>query len=328
MAPSTPTPHRFLVPKRSARPRSETPKPLQAGSQQFQATPRFSLHSTPRATGPVQSSSTPAPPTAFQRQRNIDSISDDLGSSPPSPRHSHGLNDSIEFDSVPVSSQIEFPVENSDDEEPDAPSPKRRRLSVLDDPDREVSLSPVQRLIKSDQRELELTHAAEVDPTELAQLQSAQQPTFRKAPRFKQVELAAEQQHEPLPDAFSPHRRGAKYVPGGLAAELRDWLMDIEATTGSKRDGEWLAKILVSEARTSPGMILARGKRVHDDEDQGPAEDPGTLNIILAGEGRLIGLARRNEVAPGSVIGIAKPVWEVDIQMEGRWAVACDWVVL
>ena len=55
---------------------------------------------------------------------------------------------------------------------------------------------------------------------------------------------------------------------------------------------------------------------------------PDDFKALLAGPGRLLGLARRNEVVPGTVVGIARPTWEVELVNLGLWTVACDWVVL
>lgn len=167
------------------------------------------------------------------------------------------------------------------------------------------------------------------DSQELPDLPSVHQPTFQKAPRFMPVEQSLVPGREPLPDVFSPHRRGARYVPGGLAAELRDWVLDIEATTGPKRDDDFLTRIAVDEVRHGTGMILTTGRSVPDD-GLPPAQDDASpsVRVMLAGDGRLIGLARRPEVVVGSTVGIARPVWEVNLGAEGRWAVACDWVVL
>lgn len=363
--PSTPTPHRFLIPKRTASQRANTPKPkpqpLPSGSQQFHATPRFSLHSTPResSTAALQPSSTPARPAAFARQRQADSIHDVIDSSPPDVQPSRNRRDSIEADSIPSSSfaAAEVPtydheslVEDNDSElllhesdpEQDAPSPKRRRLSMsseMEDDDEptldlmetfdhvEAMQSNEERLLVTDDEFASANNSEAPESPGIPVVQ--QQPTFQRAPRFqpaKQLDVAAVR--DPLPDAFSPRRRGTKDVPGGLAAQVRDWLMDIESNTGSKRDGDFVARISVDEFRRGQGMVLVKGRSVPDDTVPSQQRPLAVLQVMLAGEGRLLDLARRNDVAVGALVAIAKPVWEVNLGSEGRWAVACDWVVL
>ena len=136
------------------------------------------------------------------------------------------------------------------------------------------------------------------------------QPTFRPAPRFKPLEddIPA----EGLPSAFSPQRRGQKYLHGGLAAELQGWLSDIRKADNIANSQEE-TKVEVSEVRSGGRMYLVRGKR-------------GEM-IILAGEGRLTGLGRRAVVGVGSLVLLGRLVWDVRIEEE-TWIVACDWSIL
>jgi hypothetical protein len=381
----TPTPHRFLVPKRS-QPRQETPKALQSGGQQFQATPRFSLHSTPRGSGgggapshPSSSLRTPAPASTgagvFFRPtpRNTDPINDIISSSPPfaeqrpgegSHQHdpleidadSHSVDSDV--DAIPESSPVQESSDHgrsNDGEEEDANlegrSPKRRRISISSDfgfgDEAPSQDNPEERLedhtmhddaavvIQSSLPDYEPANDEDMDSGSLLTSRlSAQQPTFQKAPRFKPVELPeGSGRSEPLPDAFSPHRKGAKYVPGGLAAEVRDWFVDVWAGTnaGAARRGgeEWLAMIQVDEVRAAPGMTLVTGRHVQDDDPSNDA-DPSlrSMRIMLAGSPRLSGLAKREDVKVGTVVGVGRPTWEVSLEDQGRWAVVCEWAIL
>lgn len=286
-------------------------------------------------------SSTPARPAAFARQRQTDSISDVVDSSPPDIRPSKTFSDSIEAETIPSSSIAAalndgYPINDSDFEE-DVPSPKRRRLSVSSGMEDEPALpstnsgADIEGVQSTEELvgEMDVTeHSGDSDTPESPGV-SAQQPIFHRAPRFMPVEQPEASTREPLPDAFSPRRRGTKDVPGGLAAEVRDWLMDIEANTGTKRDGDFIARVSVEEFRCGWGMVLVKGQSIAGDASS--TREQGTVpgvRVMLAGEGRLVGLARRNEVAVGSLVAIAKPVWDVSLGVEGRWVVACDWVVL
>lgn len=197
-------------------------------------------------------------------------------------------------------------------------------------------------------------------PHQEKQASKTHQPTFQRAPRFKPAEIPeGAPRPEPLPDAFSPRRRGTKYIQGGLAAELRDWLVDVEAgidsgsgsttASGAKRDGEWVARIRVDSLRgangVARGMTLVLGRQVlldgranaigaDDGRCQDASEEGGevlgtnTVRLVLAGPGRLTGLGVGNDVRPGVLLGIARPTWEIVLDGLGRWGVACDWVVL
>ncbi|KAI0540661.1 hypothetical protein GGR58DRAFT_460452 [Xylaria digitata] len=407
--PATPTPHRFLVPKRS-QPRSETPKPaFQPSSQQFHATPRFSLHSTPR--NAPSSSSAPfrhrgagrdvvidsSPPPLPGVDDVVDDGDDDDAHDSVSMGEGYGRSrigyeqDLVidEDDAAQESSPIRSAEEDDDEEDRDRNEErraKRRRISVSPlGAEIEASSSPLQITDELDvpmhdsvlgiessfsepavlENDVDLDIATIEDDIENTggtspgygekQLSKAHQPTFRKAPRFKPAEIPeGAPLPEPLPDAFSPRRKGAKYIPGGLAAELRDWLVDVEAGIGSgstagsgmKRDEEWVARIQVDEFRgaygSARGMRLILGRQVldmkpnasGDGHDKGESEEvaevlgANTFKLILAGPGRLNGLGAGHDVKPGVVLGIARPTWEVVLDGLGRWGVACDWVVL
>ncbi|RYP76070.1 hypothetical protein DL770_007288 [Monosporascus sp. CRB-9-2] len=409
--PATPTPRRFLVPKRSAATqqqqpssRTESPRlpPLQSGGtqqqQQFQATPRFSLHSTPRASLPF---STPAPPPGTFRRRQqrgaavaqVTIVDDDAIDSSP-PFREGDDDDPSEVDLIQESSpplpEVKVETDDGDDEDLPVRSPKRRRLSIMSDvgieelsqvsvKEEEEDDGPVSQQLQpgSDNGDVESSPLPDLDlttdedryeddetvllppsyhhsrgtPPAAAAKQQQQQPTFHKAPRFKQPDLPATEsaRRDPLPDVFSPHRRrgaSSKYAPGGLAAEVRDWLVGIEAGSGvvkRREEGEWDARLVIDDVRAAPGMgVLVSGRRVQDglgevemlgsgsgggrDEPE-PGSGSGT-KAILAGQGRLVGLARRNEVGKGAVVGIAGPTWEVELGGLGSWAIACDWMVL
>lgn len=141
-----------------------------------------------------------------------------------------------------------------------------------------------------------------------------QQPTFRAPPRFKPIE--ADLSTEGLPAAFSPQRRGAKYLPNGLAAELQGWLSEVKGWEGVDRTAEASLTITVEEVRSGKRMYLVKAK-----VDAGEAK-----RFMLAGEGRLTGLGRRAVIGVGSRVCVGQPVWDVDLDGE-TWTVACDWSV-
>lgn len=388
------------MPKRS-QPRNETPKAYQSGGQQFHATPRFSLHSTPRGQGaggegsslrPSSSIPTPAPASArigagtYYRPtpRTTDPINDIFDSSPPFPGEQQpgggsGGNhrDPIEVldvdvdtdvDAVPESSPVrEFgdTHDESSEGEEDIPSrsPKRRRISISSSNFSSATHDSAQHEDDNDNdsncdydnnennNENEDTIMLEYppsspptqDPTDSDTPEpslprpstSAQQPTFQKAPRFKPIEApeGGPRYGDPLPDAFSPHRRGAKYIPGGLALSVRDWFVDVWAGAAQKRDGEgeWITRILVDGVQGSAGMTLVTGRYVvREDGEPSVADEKDTRNarVVLTGSQKLVGLERGLEARPGSVVGVGRPSWEVVVPGQGRWGVVCEWAVL
>ncbi|RAL59026.1 hypothetical protein DID88_009055 [Monilinia fructigena] len=150
-----------------------------------------------------------------------------------------------------------------------------------------------------------------------------------QTPRFRSPDpTEAQGNADPLPEQFSPHRKGQKYVVGGLAAEVRDWLISIDSAVpscgapgvhkGKDRDREWLVKMVVDEVSGGGGMgmCLVRGRKMRDVEGVEIVDDSGVVKVMLAGEGIGTGLQRGKDVEVGKVVGIKGPVWEIVI--EGR----------
>ncbi|KAH7350776.1 hypothetical protein BKA65DRAFT_582795 [Rhexocercosporidium sp. MPI-PUGE-AT-0058] len=173
---------------------------------------------------------------------------------------------------------------------------------------------------------------------------STQPPTpFLKPPRFRPPDPSStsQSQSDPLPEQFSPHRKGQKYIPGGLAAEVRDWLMNLEGaipdTRGRRRTEEWVVRVLVDEVSggSREGMTIVRGRQIYAIEGFGEGNGGRgemidmlrEVNVILAGEGAGSGLQKGSAVEVGKMVGIKGPVWEVLV--EGvKWGVGVDWKVL
>ncbi|KAK2625000.1 hypothetical protein QTJ16_005369 [Diplocarpon rosae] len=364
--PVTPSPHRFVI-KEERPPLAKETNPGPSNQQQFNATPRFTFSSTPRPTASqtlsrLSSSAvrylTPGSRTSKQNDA-IELSSDD------EPQHVHESTESERQD---------FDLEgyNSTDLEDyyrlEDPSPKRRCLST----------SPISVVgeIEGQQGEPEL-HGQDNDgepPSSLRILSSPpsiRRPISSTAPRFlfsipapestpKDQKLAtqistpflkpprfrlpdhpetSQTQIDPLPEQFSPCRRGQKYIAGGLATEVRDWLMNLEGaipTTEDRRvmDGEWLVRILIDEISggSKEGMTLVRGRQTHvlDNDGEGGGQVVDTLGIVkvmLAGEEQAIGLQKGSRAEVGKTVGIKGPVWEVVVEGE-KWGVGVEWKVL
>lgn len=185
-----------------------------------------------------------------------------------------------------------------------------------------------------------------IDPTQSA---------FLKAPKFKASDLEhCQPAADPLPDQFSPHRRGQKYLAGGLAAEVQGWLVEIEnrgyeyASNSEsdqrgrgmrERKGEYDVRLVIDEHVGGPraGMVIVRGRQVlavgivdedaSEKQSRNMVDHLGVVECVLAGEGIGEGLAKGGEARPGKIVGIKPPTWE--IELEGRkLGIAVNWRVL
>ncbi|KAE8454007.1 hypothetical protein EG329_007783 [Mollisiaceae sp. DMI_Dod_QoI] len=366
--PVTPSPHRFVVKKEASTRKStlsqqpqlqQTPRP---STQQFNTTPRFTFSSTPRppatqniprATPSASRYLTPAPKHYDAIDESSDNILGDI-------------HDSIEIDGHEIDYEHGF-SDDGDEYKIEERSPKRRRLSIS-------SITSEREELEHRQGEEE--HSHEEPSSSLPILSSPPTPktkrlsttapkflppaplppaplppatplpsasgtgtaTFLKPPRFRPPDPAeqSQAQPDPLPEHFSPNRRGQKYVSGGLAAEVRDWLFNLESALPSTRSREgkeeWLARIMVDEVSGSSkaGFTMVRGRQIHaveGDEGGGMIDTMGDAKVLLAGEGQVTGLQRGGKVEVGNRVGIKGPVWEVVV--EGvRWGVGVDWKIL
>ncbi|RDW91308.1 hypothetical protein BP5796_02473 [Coleophoma crateriformis] len=370
--PVTPSPHRFLVKKQALsgrappvqeqsphRPSSQqihsTPRPstqqsnYRPSAQQFNATPRFAFSSTPRHKQDVPASTpaaprfvTPARPV-LEADKLIEPSSDDLVD----------VHDSIELDDEVTGTECDLASEE-DDYAADLRTPKRRRLSLSQTPVEHahneeshpssassfpiLSSPPVPPAPRhtAPSAAPRFKHATPV-PVATQSLAGSQQPTFSRPPRFRPPDPTVVQASvDPLPEQFSPHRRGQKYLAGGLAAEAQHWLINIGAAIpGSeaqkKKDDPWAIRVLVDEISggSSAGMTLICGKQVHVDNEGGyVADNSQVAKIVLAGEAILgSGLQRSRNIETGLLVGIKGPMWEIVLEGE-RWSIGVGWQVL
>ncbi|SPJ75130.1 uncharacterized protein FTOL_04861 [Fusarium torulosum] len=340
--PSTPTPRRFLLPKRGTQ-SSQTPTALP----RFHSTPRFASSSVPRLTQARTGVDIEDVEEVGDHSQETSQHSSGDEDEQPTPKKHDLLHDSIEIesdDSLPLQNgSLAISDHESDTQEPGfidremSTSPRAPyQSSPIEEREakrRRVSISP---MLESSPLEEEDNYAPDGIQEEMHQrdrtptqdstqsIQDAipvqdeskalQQPTFRAPPRFKPVELDLTM--EGLPAAFSPQRRGAKYIAGGLAAELQGWLSEVKGWEGVVPATTLTTKVTVEEIRPGRRMYLVK---CHTGNTQGK-------RYLLAGEGKLTGLGQRMPVSVGSIVEVGQPVWDVELDGE-IWTVACDWGV-
>ncbi|GAB0134984.1 hypothetical protein EsDP_00003336 [Epichloe bromicola] len=356
--PKTPTPRRFLLPKRP--PASQTPL---SQTSQFQSTPRFGSSSVPRPTQ-RRAQSIEDVDVDEDREESCPAAADEEGhgggeTSRARRRHVLNLDIDSDFDSITSASQHTDTWQEEVDEgyardeihpghgiaaatrsSPVERKAKRQRVLLSISPVASSAASPVgdgqgeeeegagtntptRTLTSTAEGEEETTTTTTTtdSKTDSKTRSAQQQPVFRPAPRFKLPEVEVDDSMmagDILPVAFSPRRRGQKYLAGGRAAQLQSWLSEVRGWDGEPRDAA--ARMTVEQVRPGSRMYLARGR-----EQEGPrARRKGYL---LAGEGRLTGLERRADVRVGSVVVLEDPVWEVDLMGES-WTVVCNWSVV
>lgn len=163
-------------------------------------------------------------------------------------------------------------------------------------------------------------------------------PTFLRPPVLPPTPNAPITDAEPLPDAFSPHRKGQRFIPGGMAAELSSWVIGTgQAAVASRRGRGWMQGDefvrVVRITRTSEGVeshsgglgevgqaaVFLEAVEVHEDG----GGDGTDLRVVLVQKG-----SQSDNVSNGDVVGIRAPSWNVCIghgDEQESWVVGVDW---
>ncbi|KAL8774593.1 MAG: hypothetical protein Q9209_000966 [Squamulea sp. 1 TL-2023] len=326
--PATPNPYRFAPSKQPKPPTSlgsqqhQTP---QGGlSRQFAPTPRFSFSSTQRTqnsntAAEIGHSSSPIVPRqpprfhhpnlARKKDEIEDAASDEEGEDQNHKPTSHGHRKSGEvIEEAP--SPTSTPLPN-----------KRRRLdaiSISSSPSPSPphsSSSPQVNTSPQTYPSSPLHLTAHTQPFILSPKRppstpfpnASARPPFVLPPRSPSPPLAN------LHPIFSPHRRGGpKFLPGGMAATVRDWVVDVAANVPATKAGEWDMRFRVGEVRG--------GERVTLVEEMEPSKEREERKRWM-----LVG--NNGQVSRGVMVGIRRPVWDVDVQGE-TWGVGVDWGLL
>ena len=203
-------------------------------------------------------------------------------------------------------------------------SPKRRRIDDTLDSTSAAPSPPQRQLFKHPQTPAShlprpfphFAHRSHTPTSDEAVPHQWQRPAFLR-PLPAQAEPS-----EPLPETFSPHRRGQKFVSGGMAATVQGWIVDagqaaIQSRRGQTRELQeaWTVRIRVEQVSgRDPYLILGRVSH-------------GELaNVLLSAINPSAGDGERG-VEIGDVIGVRAPTWEA--QVDGlTWRIGVDWRVL
>ncbi|EUC38155.1 hypothetical protein COCCADRAFT_968 [Bipolaris zeicola 26-R-13] len=387
----TPSPHRFLAPnphsaQKSTRPHSSlrnatavppsasarTPTPAGSTELQFKRlTPAKRFVVAPLQKNPtaetakvseadvkpnddaqLQHTPLPRPRRKLERVESIEEPSQSSQQDANQHVHASGVISSVQ-DQDMLSDELKQYEQNEEDDEmlfEPATRTKRRRRSSPTSP----SLQPL---------ESSTTHRFKVAPprtpapfpsiASVAAKPSA--PSSRPHFILPESPNSPPKASRPPPEIFSPSRKHAKYVPGGLASTVSVWIIET-ANTGfaaqeriggvlgrDKDDGvrvrvkiSCLSRGAASEHDMQElechagGVVFARGQTepgIYDSSAVSSISGQDTnTNILLAGQGSVRG-SGGVKVNTGSMIGVRAPTWEIDVGHE-KWLVAVDWVVL
>ncbi|KAI9813271.1 MAG: hypothetical protein M1827_004213 [Pycnora praestabilis] len=133
----------------------------------------------------------------------------------------------------------------------------------------------------------------------------------------------------PLPEAFSPHRRGHRFTGGGMASEVREWVVNrsqaASRNRGQSRNGDGQERAYAVTTRVadvrSAGTVVTLLRSTGDKRILLTAP-PTTASTTTVVERRQTGA-----VQEGSVVGIKEPAWMVTVGGE-EWLVGVEWGIL
>jgi hypothetical protein len=200
-------------------------------------------------------------------------------------------------------------------------SPKRRRLD-----DDTTVLSPARPTFKHPS-----VPASALSKSTPHFMHTQQQPTQTstysdapplRRPAFLRPSVEPQEHNEPLPETFSPHKRGQKFELGGMAATVQQWVIETGQAAVQSRKGQgylkgedYVTRVKV-ESFAGDGPFTAHARLASGE----------AVHILLAGH-RLPNSTQTQELSEGCVVGIRAPTWEVELN--GRvWTVGVDWRVL
>ena len=151
-------------------------------------------------------------------------------------------------------------------------------------------------------------------------------------PAFRKPEPVNNDSATPLPDAFSPHRRGHKYVPGGLAETMRGWVIDVSQSLqfGQRRSGTGGQPTSTTQLEQFDGTLLKVTETRHGGNDFILAAGycgHQTCTSLLVRKGKAGN--QQEHVRNGDVVKLGRPSWDLAVAgEEQRWVVAVDWKLL
>ncbi|KAL6721458.1 hypothetical protein ACLMJK_000561 [Lecanora helva] len=321
--PITPSPNRFITTQpttHTQRPASslrfQQQQPRGSSSSQFASTPRFNFSSSQK---PTKENATPGTQYSSPLSRrphlpasNFTKNKDDIEET----GSEHDDDDLHEEDPSHPTLSTQQPSKRR------RPNPTSEPITISSSPSPSPPSTPPLLPLSHHKPPLQSTtpHPTAPHQTPRFVLPISTPSTGSTIPSRPPLILPPARSPSPQPDDlpaffFSPHRRGQRYNPGGLASTARDWILETAqgayAGRGKGQEG-WDVKVRVGECLggdVGVGMVLVR-------------EMGEGMGWVLVGTARGEG-----EVGVRKVVGIREPIWEIEMGKEG-WRVGVEWGVL
>lgn len=349
MSTQTPTPHRFLAPAASAKQTSSakppsslhreyapTPQPDSSSGKQFATTPRFAFGSSHRSSlenGRTHERQLSSSSPFIQRQvpsRSGEEI-DDLASDSENDIEPNVLRQ-------PTAPLFSDDIPNEDDHSFPLPvSASRKRPLEQEQIVRSSSPLPPSSPLLPATPQLHHTRRASLSPPTTppppVTSASTQHHRFRLPTHSSPTASARTKSNFVLPTApespprthvstlLTPQKRGQKFQHGGLAATVRDWVVEASQPLYHKShrtQDDWDLQLHVEEARRLDGLgsevMLVRTREINAEQ---------RLNS-WALMGKPKGVEERQDLPRHGVINIRRPFWDVNAGVLS-WGIAPEW---
>ncbi|KAI7277245.1 hypothetical protein KC343_g2421 [Hortaea werneckii] len=346
MAPTTPSPFRFVSNKQRAKTpekqhraptalrdqlqashdvHTASPYDAFASGRQFAATPRFSFAKAKPASVTKR---LPSPPTSnlASALRSTVPPREDVEDVPSSAHdEDDDMLDNEQAQAVPTMEDgrgMTGPWNNDLTH-----TPKRRKATPRAFEKQEIEVHPLPAVDDGQPSDpnkaaLQTSVPCFVPPAESPRPAAYASSYARSRPFFLKSSDTGQESSEPLPDVFSPHRRGDKFVPGGMAATMQTWILQTGQAAIQGRKQQAFQRADDCSARLKVEELLGQGPYTAKARTMG-----GTAtNILLAKDLNVSGDSRVSVVV-GHVVGIRAPSWQVEIEGE-MWLVAVDWKII
>lgn len=142
-------------------------------------------------------------------------------------------------------------------------------------------------------------------------------------PAFVHLASAVDGGHDPLPEVFSPHRRGYRFVPGGMAAEASTWVSELGYSVQRSRH----ARGMEGMASDSNHVLEVQSVAGTDVQYMTGTTRQRSSKAVMLVESKDVQTGHLNKVFVGDLVDIREPTWSVDLG-RGAIVVATDWHVL
>lgn len=149
---------------------------------------------------------------------------------------------------------------------------------------------------------------------------SSQDQHLSPRPAFLRSSMPQADFSDPLPDVFSPQKKGQRFVPGGLADEVQSWIF---------QTGNEAIQSRRSQTQHAGGEFDISCKITATDGDDpifahGWKPDASEVAVVLMQSNQR---RYKETIKVGEIVGVKEPTWPVSFQ-DQTYQVAVDWKVI